>query len=62
MTTLRSAEGYIESREVDGQTMYFAQIDHPLWYGPLRGTTEEAQADGRARCAECNLDVPCFNS
>jgi hypothetical protein len=69
------ANGYIERREVlengslpagerdagkPRRVMYFAQVDHNGWYGPLRGTEEEAVADGRAYCQKVGLYVPCF--
>ncbi len=72
---MRTAEGYIESREVLGdgtlpagerdagkprKVMYFAQVDSPLWYGPLRETAGEAKADGRRYCERARLSVPCF--
>lgn len=72
---MATAIGYIESREVlmDGslpcgerdagkprKTMYFAQIDSPLWYGDLRDTQEQAAADGRAYAQAIGVSVPCF--
>lgn len=75
--TARYADGYIERREVllDGslpagardagkprKIMFFAQIDSPLWYGPLRATEEEAATDGRQYAENCGLLVPCFGA
>lgn len=73
----RYDDGYVEKREVllDGslpcgpvdagkprKTMYFAQVDSPLWFGELRETIEEAIVDGRDYAMSCGLDIPCFRS
>ena len=57
-TTYR--DGYIERRTVDGREKFFFQIDSPLHYGKLRDTADEAKADGRKKCGEIGVHVPCF--
>ena len=58
-----SGEGYIETREREGQTFYFAQLDLPhLWYGPERPTKEQAINDGREHCRNLDIYVPCFET